>query len=264
MSDKNLLLDYIENNSWDWNSLESFSALMQGKGWGTSTIDEEINCCTQLLNYEPKLIVDIGANKGLYTEKLLTVFPNATYFLFEPSQHNIKILTDKFYNFNDVYCSSYALSNKSSIENLYADQIGSGLSSLKKRRLDHFNIFMNAVESVNAIRFDEFLNFEDIPNCFNTIDYVKIDIEGYELFALEGFGDRILDVNLIQFEFGGCNIDTKTYFQDFWYFFNNINFSIYRISPEGPIKINYYDESLEYFSTTNYIALNKNLQNDIV
>ena len=51
------------------------------------------------------------------------------------------------------------------------------------------------------------------------IDYIKIDVEGHELDALEGFGDLIKKVRLIQFEFGGCNIDTRTYFQDFWYYF---------------------------------------------
>ena len=258
MNNKDLLFNYIENNSWDWNSLEKFSALLQGKGWGTSTITEEINCCKQLLNRDPQLIVDIGANKGVYTEGLLKIFPDATYFLFEPSEYNLNILNDKFYNFDNVYCSSYALSNESSSKNLYSNEIGSGLASLSKRRLDHFNIFMDVVESINTTRFDDFLNFEDIPKIPKIIDYVKIDIEGYELFALEGFGDRILDVNVIQFEFGGCNIDTKTYFQDFWYFFKEKNFSIYRITPNGPAKIEYYDESLEYFSTTNYIALNNN------
>lgn len=264
MNDQSELLKFVEDSSWDWNSLEKFSALMQGKGWGTSTISEEINCCVQLLNYEPKLIIDIGANKGLYTEELLKKFPNSTYFLFEPSQHNIKILADKFYNFDNVYCSEYALSNETSSKNLYADKIGSGLSSLSKRRLDHFNIFMDVVETVSTIRFDEFLKFDDIPNKFDVIDYVKIDIEGYEIFALQGFGDRILDVNIVQFEFGGCNIDTKTYFQDFWYFFKEKNFLIYRITPTGPEKIDYYDESLEYFSTTNYIALNKKIKYDII
>lgn len=258
MNNQTELINFIENSSWNWNSLEKFSALMQGKGWGTATISEEINCCRQLLNHDPQFIIDIGANKGIYTEALLPIFPDATYFLFEPSEYNIGILTDKFYAFDNVYCSSYALSNESSSKNLYSNEIGSGLASLSKRRLDHFNISMDVVESVNTVRFDDFLNFEDMPKISNIIDYVKIDIEGYELFALEGFGDRISDVNIIQFEFGGCNIDTKTYFQDFWYFFKEKNFSIYRITPSGPVKIDYYDESLEYFSTTNYIALNNN------
>jgi hypothetical protein len=47
---------------------------------------------------------------------------------------------------------------------------------------------------------------------------VKMDIEGHELTALKGFGAALDVARVLQFEFGGCNIDSRTYFQDFWYF----------------------------------------------
>ena len=85
-------------------------------------------------------------------------------------------------------------------------------------------------------------------------------MEGHELDVLNGFGDLIYKTKLIQFEFGGCNIDTRTYFQDFWYFFNEKAFMIYRISPRGLIPIKDYNESDEYFfGSTNFIALNQNI-----
>ena len=120
---------------------------------------------------------------------------------------------------------------------------------------------MDVVETVNTIRFDEFLSFDDVPEIPEIIDYVKMDVEGHELSVLKGFGSFIDKVKLVQFEFGGCNIDTRTYFQDFWYFFKEKNFSLYVITPyEGPQKINEYKESSEFFTTTNYIALNNNLK----
>jgi len=258
---KNNVLNFL-NQNWDgtWDSLEKFSALNQGKGWGGS-INDEIDSCLSLLKDKPKIIVDIGANVGLYTEALLKKEPNAIYFLFEPSQRNIKILNNKFFSYDNVYCSSYALSEETAIKNLYSDVEGSGLASLSKRRLDHFNISMDVVETVNTIRFDEFLSFDDVPEIPEIIDYVKMDVEGHELSVLKGFGSFIDKVKLVQFEFGGCNIDTRTYFQDFWYFFKEKNFSLYVITPyEGPQKINEYKESSEFFTTTNYIALNNNLK----
>ena len=90
------------------------------------------------------------------------------------------------------------------------------------------------------------------------LDYVKIDVEGHELDVLEGFGDLIKNVRLIQFEFGGCNIDTRTFFQDFWYYFTEKDFLIFRVTPRGPLLIKNYTEKDEFFLTTNYIALNKN------
>jgi FkbM family methyltransferase len=258
---KNKVLNFL-NQQWDgtWENLEQFSSLNQGKGWGGFTIEDEINSCLSLLNESPKFIIDVGANIGLYTQSLIKKFPDSTYFLFEPSKLNMEILSEKFYYFDNVHCSLYALSNETTTKNLYSDKEGSGLASLSKRRLDHFNIFMDVIEPINTIRFDEFLQFDDIPDVPEYIDYVKIDVEGHEISVLEGFGSLIDRVKLVQFEFGGCNIDTKTYFQDFWYFFNSKNFSIYIITPQGPQKINNYRESLEFFTTTNYIALNNNLK----
>ena len=69
-------------------------------------------------------------------------------------------------------------------------------------------------------------------------------------------------MRVIQFEFGGSNIDTRTFFQDFWYFFKDRNFSIYRITPNGILPIREYTEHDEFFSTTNYIAVNRKY-NDI-
>jgi FkbM family methyltransferase len=260
---KNNILNFLDTD-WDgtWQNLEMFCSLKQGKGWGTCTIKNEVESCLNLLNKSPEFIVDIGANKGIYTETLLSLFPNATYFLFEPSITNLNIICSKFEKKSNIFCSNYALSNKNCTEKLYTNEYGSGLASLTKRRLDHFDIYMNLEETVDVIRFDDFLKFDDIPkNLPKIIDYVKIDVEGNELKVLEGFGDLLKDIKLIQFEFGGCNIDTKTYFQDFWYFFIKNNFSLYIISQDGPIKIEKYSESYEYFSTTNYIALN-NLMGD--
>jgi len=256
MVKKDLVLNFL-NHQWNgtWEELEKFSASNQGKGWG-GHISHEINSCLSLLDEDPKIILDIGANIGVYTQELLKKFSDSIYFLFEPSDHNIKILSDKFYSYDNVYCSSYALSDKTGVKKLYSDKPGSGMSSLTKRRLDHFNVNMDIVQTVNTIRFDEFLRLDDIPQLPNIIDYVKMDVEGHELSVLKGFGSLLENVKLIQFEFGGCNIDTKTYFQDFWYFFKNLDFSIYIITPEGVNHITEYSESLEFFITTNYIALN--------
>jgi hypothetical protein len=62
---------------------------------------------------------------------------------------------------------------------------------------------------------------------------------------------------VVQFEFGGCNIDTRTYFKDFWSFFSERGFELHRVSPFGAVKIVGYREADECFTTTNYIAVNK-------
>lgn len=238
------------------NSIEQLSASKQGKGWGSGTIREEVNCCISLLSKVPSTIIDIGANKGMYTEELLKRYPESDYFLFEPSAVNLHILQQKFGRHKNIRIFQEAVSNSTGNAKLFSDEEGSGLASLTKRKLDHFGIDMNLEQSIRTIRLDEFLN-SNLPA--QLIDYVKIDIEGHELDALNGMGERIKDIKIIQFEFGGCNIDTRTFFQDFWYFFKDNNFRIYRITPTGSNPIPTYRELDEFFSTTNYIAVNNSL-----
>ncbi len=43
-----------------------------------------------------------------------------------------------------------------------------------------------------------------------TIDFLKIDTEGYELNVLQGFEDFLVNVKIIQFEYGGTYLDNNT------------------------------------------------------
>jgi hypothetical protein len=87
----------------------------------------------------------------------------------------------------------------------------------------------------------------------------KIDVEGDELDFLSGFRQAINFTKVIQLEVVGCNINTRTYFQDFWYFFIENNFSLYRIALLGLSFLNSYSKMDKCFRTANYIAINKNL-----
>jgi len=236
---------------------EYLSSILQGKGYGAFSIPEEINACKKLFrNNNIKIIFDVGANEGNYTKELLKTYNEANYYLFEPNFLNYEKLKSDFFQLKNIRIINKALSDKNGFDFLYSDKSGSGLGSLFKRRLDHFNINFDNKEKINLIRLDTFLqdDYKDI-----IIDYFKMDVEGSELKILEGMGVFIKRIKLIQFEFGGCNIDSRTFFQDFWYYFKKHNFDLFRITISGPKKIKEYTESDEFFKTTNYIALNNNL-----
>jgi FkbM family methyltransferase len=186
---------------------------------------------------------------------LLKNFDVEQIHVFEPSMLNSSILNDAFISNKKVFLNNCGLSNVSTNAILYSDMSGSGLSSLSKRNLDHFGIKFETKEEICLVRFDEYWN-NNITSQF--IDLLKIDVEGHELSVLEGVGNYIEKIRVIQLEFGGCNIDTRTYFQDFWYFFKKKNFDIYRITPLGPLLISSYSESQERFQTTNYFCINRN------
>jgi hypothetical protein len=60
-----------------------------------------------------------------------------------------------------------------------------------------------------------------------------MDIEGHELDLLLGARHMFEAgaVKIATFEFGGCNIDTHTCFQDYFYYFKEMNMDLYRIIP---------------------------------
>lgn len=237
--------------------LEGLSAQVQGKGWGNDSIKEEVDACLSVLGQSPRIFIDIGANFGDYADEILKRHPSTECHLFEPSTSCSNKLKQRFSSYGGVIINKFALGDHETRGSLYAPNEGSAYASLSERRMSHHNINMLPLEEVSVARFDSYWNDDRI------IDYVKIDVEGHESKVLEGFGSRISKVRLIQFEFGSAHIDTRTYFQDFWYFFQGREFKIYRITPAGPKRIIAYKDRCECFSTTNYIAVNQILADGV-
>jgi FkbM family methyltransferase len=235
------------------NLIERRAAYAQGKGFGTSTTELEVHLIMSLLGSQPRVAIDVGGNLGDYAAALRKRNPLLEIHVFEPSLTNLAKLGARFKDDALVKLVHFALSSKCEKATLFSDYPGSGLSSLVRRRLDHFDIPFDYEERVDTTRFEVY--WEKVLDR-KSIDLVKIDIEGYELDALQGFGQAIFSTKAIQFEFGGCNIDTRTYFQDFWYYFKEHDFKIYRITPIGYQLLNRYVESDEFFMTTNFIAIN--------
>ena len=234
------------------NRLERYFASMQGKGY-LAPLEKEASLLCKSSGVIPALAIDIGGNIGDYTEALLRLNPNINIHMFEPSVTNIQTLNNKFSDNNRVTIVPMAVSDKTGASILHYNMPGSGLASLSKRKLDHFNIDFELSESISTIRFEDYW-INKLGSC--EIDIVKIDVEGHEFSVLNSFGDALYKTKSIQFEFGGTCIDTRIYFQDFWYFFFKNNYSIYRITPFGLQKINAYKESDECFYYTNFIAKN--------
>ena len=234
--------------------VEAIATAAQGKGWGAGTIDHEVSCAAQLLGGRLALAIDIGGNVGNYTAEVRRRSPEAEIHIFEPSSVNISKLKSRFANDGRITVNAAAVSSATGEATLYSNSPGSTLGSLTKRRLDHFNTKFDNTERVHTVRFEEY--WSKNLQC-RAIDLIKIDIEGHELEALNGFGKALDATKLIQFEFGGCNIDTRTFFQDFWYFFMGNGFDIWRITPYGAKSMPRYVEADEFFATTNYFAVNR-------
>ena len=233
--------------------IERVAAFAQGKGYGSATIKQEVAAVVKQLKGVPSIAIDIGGNVGDYSRMLRERFPELQIHIFEPAKSNLVKLNNIFANDKRIRIMPCGVAEFTGGGLLYADEAGSGLGSLSNRKLDHFGIKFDHAEEVALIRFSEYWENELGSN---EISIVKLDIEGHELSALKGFGKALEKTHVIQFEFGGCNLDTRTTFQDFFYFFTDNGFELGRITPLGIEQVSKYREMDEFYSTTNFIARN--------
>jgi len=233
---------------------------LMGIGSGTAVSGSgEVRAMTQALkragrNGDAPVIFDVGANIGDWTLAALRCFPRAVVHAFEPSAHHQDIYRQAVGERANVRLAPIALGARDETASLYKDRDLTGLASLTRRDLGHLGIDMSIREEVTVRMLDTYAEEAGVA----AIDYLKLDVEGHELDVLKGAGRMIAEgrIAAIQFEFGGCNIDTRTYFRDFYRLLAGVGYSIYVIRPGGSLApILKYREFYEQFATTNYVAI---------
>jgi FkbM family methyltransferase len=145
--------------------------------------------------FNPSCIIDIGANRGTYSEKVSQIWPDAEIFLFEPLQRHQKQLND--------FCARHGKAtwfgvgvgshNKEMtfqvIDQYYGET--STFSELESNRKNLYN-----TTTVDVITLDNFLEKGKIsqPNL------IKIDTEGFELEVLKGANNTLQLCDFLQIE----------------------------------------------------------------
>ena len=226
----------------------------QSIGFGyDSGLENEVKVFSNELSnlmIEKMVILDVGANLGNWTRSLKKHFPNSEIHAFEPSKSTFDDLRESTKNLDNVSIYNFGLGDTEQTELLFYENEKSGMASLYKRDLSHISIDFNKFEEVHIKRLDNWLTESKVR-----ANVLKIDVEGHELAVLKGLGNFLTEFKMIQFEFGGTDIDSRTFFQDFWNFFKETNFILYRLTPRGKIPILTYKETDEVFSFTTYFAI---------
>lgn len=202
-------------------------------------------------------VFDVGANQGQYLETAIHWLADRprSIHAFEPSAATFRILAQRFGHVPGVRLNSFGLGERAGECDLFSDEEGSGLASLTKRQLEHLGIRHQQSERVRIETLDGYCATHGIE----LIDLLKIDVEGHELDVLQGAADMLSRrrIRMVTFEFGGCNIDTKTFVREFWQLFTLHGMtSFHRIMPSGRLfRIDRYTEILELFLTTNFLVV---------
>jgi len=156
-------------------------------------------------NIYPKTIFDVGANIGQTANYFIEHFPDADIYCFEPVGATYRELVSNISN-KKIHTFNQGLGSAVAEHTIHINN-SSGSSSLKG---DDGRFLKTEV-----VKIDTAQNFL-VENKIKEVDLLKIDVEGYELEVISGFGPMLkTNVKLIYAEVGFDKNDPyKTYISD--------------------------------------------------
>jgi FkbM family methyltransferase len=204
-----------------------------------------------------RVVFDVGANVGKWAVRALGINPNLRLYCFEPSKPAFqKLLANQFPK--NVTCNNVGLGSASEEKALYVFEEGSGMNSLYPRSGLEDGWKLQPQKQTETIRL-ETLDRYCSQQSIGEIDFLKLDVEGHELEVFKGATGMLSGgkIKLIQFEYGGCNIDAKVFLKDIFEFFQPFAYSLFKLCPQRLQKLERYDVRLENFQYQNWAALRK-------
>lgn len=220
-----------------------------GAGWDKSEI---IAAAGVLRGVASPVIVDCGANAGNWTRDVRARLGHRTgrWILVEPTAEYLARLRA----IPGVDVIAAAAGDVAEVRDFHVPTEESGWMSLHERGDTFAQAKRFVTRSVAVVRLEDELAQREI----SAVDFLKLDVEGHELFAIRGLGRYLQQrrVRALAFEFGAAHVNSRTFFRDFWDLLSPLGYRISRIAPGGTlVPIPAYYETLEYFrGATNYLA----------
>jgi FkbM family methyltransferase len=201
-------------------------------------MSNDVNCpeyrfFKQFIERFAEVIFDVGC-------RFDTVFSNfnGKVHYFDPNAKFLEKLKPIVKN-SESYFNNFGLSDKNETLEYYNEQ-----QSFVHRKLTHPDTYMNWTKSIFEVnRADEYIQ----KNSIESIDFLKIDTEGFELKVIKGFGDDIQKVKVIQFEYGGTFIDSGDKLKDVVHYLITYGFNQFHyLKYEGLVPLSSLEDHYEY------------------
>jgi FkbM family methyltransferase len=217
----------------------------------------EFTILKKISKFNPQVVVDGGANIGEYSLLVNQTYPECKIFSFEPVESTFKILNENIKDQDKIIPVRKGLFRENCLREINLFNFNTHSSIYDIRGSDYESPQKLIIE---LVRGDDFMKDNEIE----TIDLLKLDIEGAEYDALIGFGNAIKNgkIKVIQFEYGQINIITKKLLIDYYDFFQANDYIVGKIFPKT-VEFRKYEFKYEDFIGPNFVAV-RNSETDLI
>ena len=199
-----------------------------------------------------KTIFDVGANIGDWSVLAASEFPGADIHAFELSKSTFSEL-NRVADQYGFHANDFGLSDDNA-EITYKDYgDGSTVNTIVTSADFHDKNFAVKQKRARVMRGDDYC----LENNIETIDLLKIDVEGAEHLVLQGFERMFTEtrVSIVQFEYGFVNGDAHFLMRDFFNLFKSWGYVVGPLKPKGAIFKDFNYQLNNFKSGPNYIAV---------
>ena len=210
----------------------------------------------RLSDTDKPIMFDVGANVGDITLILRKTFPEAEIWAFEPNPHAYRQLVNAVSHLN-VKCLNVGMGKNQGTDQLYVPDthdLFSCHATSYKGKIEEYDPDSELVTiDFRMETLDSFCNDHQVK----AVDFLKIDTEGNELDILQGAEKMLSEgrIRIIQFEFGECDVYSRTFLKDFYELLPDYQFA--RLAPRRLIPLGKYSTSNEIFRFQNIVAFHR-------
>jgi FkbM family methyltransferase len=216
-------------------------------------VNGEKHLLTKLATLDPTIIFDVGCHTGSWTKAALQVIKTAKFHCFDIAQDSLIQADAGLGKSNAVILNLGAISDNDGTVKFrsFGPQSQLNTTLLESSWTEPGN--PGEISIVKSIRGDTYCK----DNGISSIDLLKLDCEGADHRALQGFSSMLKaeKIRVVQFEYGYTNGDSKYLMRDFFDFFQQHG---YILAPLRPKKLKFDPwryEFNDFKSGPNWIAV---------
>jgi FkbM family methyltransferase len=194
-------------------------------------------------------VIDVGAHNGVWISRFLAAANNNSIqgLVFEPQRRCLPDLKSKVSNYPNVEVINVAVAD-SREELRFFEANEPEHSSL----IEPVEEVTTATYPVRVTTLDE----EVTRRGWDTVDYLKVDAEGYDLRVLQGAVTLLRErrVGVIQFEYNRTWAQAGSTLAAAYSYLNNNGYVVFLVKNEGLFELRYARYG-EFFAYTNFCAV---------